>query len=305
MSQQCVTGCGRPTRDVRLLCDQCVWEVEQALAEMPALLDELSITLTGLARIGQKGGNSKKGTKGKTQPLGYDVRASEMLDDLRVFLSGWVRVIAEDHGHDLPTDTLRAMGRWLFARLDLIATHEAAEDIHREITGIAFPPYLGDGRARPGQAWHPVDRPADRVYAGKCEATVTSDEEPGDGLARGGAGHWRCEADLYARPNSATARCHDCGTEHSLDQRRERLLQELDDKLYTAGEIARLAVYLGEANRGRERTRKLINQWHKRGRLERHTSNEVGEPLFRFGTVLVELAKEEARREQVATKKAS
>lgn len=302
--RDCVTGCGRPTD--RMLCTHCLWEIEKSLSELPALLDELTITLTRQGVISKGGGNSKKGTKGKTQPIGFDVRASEMLNDIRTFLSGWVRDIAETYDQELPQDSLRAMSRWLLSRLDIVAVHSAADDIHREITGVAYPPYIGNGRARDGDAWRSVDRPPDRLFIGKCEATVSAEfDDPGDGLARGGVGHWRCEEDVFAKPRQSVARCLACGAEHDVDGRRERIKKELDGRLYTAAEIADLVVYLGDANRGREQTRKLINQWHKRGRLERHQDNHVGEPMFLFGTVMIELAKEEKRRADMVAKKVS
>jgi hypothetical protein len=142
---------------VRLLCEQHVWELEQALAEVPALLDELKVTLTRQDKLGagQRGG---KPTKASEQPLPYDVRASGKLDDLRVYLVGWVRDVAETHGQEYPPDTLRAMSRWLLARLELLATYSAADDIHAEITDAV----------RAG--WRAVDRAATRTrfVVGPC-----------------------------------------------------------------------------------------------------------------------------------------
>jgi hypothetical protein len=154
---ECVTGCGRPTRDQRLLCDHHVWELEQALAEIPALLDELAVTLTRQDKLGHgEGGN--KPTKASEQPLPYGVQASEKLGELRAFLVGWIRDVAETHGHELPADDLRAMSRWLLARLDLLAAHPAADDVYGEITSAV------------AHGWRACDRAATRTrfIVGPC-----------------------------------------------------------------------------------------------------------------------------------------
>jgi hypothetical protein len=54
--------------------------------------------------------------------------------DLRVALVGWVRDMAEGTAR-WPEDTLAAMAGWLLKRIDRIAVHPAAEDIHGEIVG--------------------------------------------------------------------------------------------------------------------------------------------------------------------------
>lgn len=153
----CATGCGRPTRDVRLLCDHCLWVLERSLSEVPALLDELQTTLGKQTAMGERSGN--KPTKASEQPLPIHLGAAEV--DLRTYLVGWVRDIAETYDQEHPPDTLRAMSRWLLARLDIIAVHPAAAEIWDEIVGVCR------------QAWHVVDRPALRSFVvGPCPEQV-------------------------------------------------------------------------------------------------------------------------------------
>jgi hypothetical protein len=248
---ECVTGCGRPTRDQRLLCDQETWELEKALGDLPALLDELHVTLTRQAVMGSGGGGGK--VIGKVQPLPYDVRASEVLEQLRIVLVGWVRVIAEDHGHELPGDQLRSVARWLLTRINLLASHEAAEDIHREIT---------DACASGNRA---IDKVAERIFVGLCEC-----------------GDW-----LYARPSSRLVQCRKCERSFDVAASREGLWEALGDRLMTIAEIVSWGVQLQYvAEKETKRVRNLLDQWVKRGRIVAHSVNRHGKGMFPFGETL-------------------
>jgi hypothetical protein len=75
---------------------------------------------------------------------------------------------------------------------------------------------------------------------------------------------------------------------------RDKLLAELDDRLCTAAEIARLSTYLGlQADRAKVRNR--INVWAKRGRIVSETELTT-EPAYRFGIVWRLLVAHEADR---------
>lgn len=196
MSQECSTGCGRPMRDTRQLCDQCVWVLERALAEMPALLDELSTTLTRQAVMSER----SDGGRSAETPVPFHVEASDKLDDLRTFLVGWVRDIAETYEQDYPPDTLRAMSRWLLARLDIIAQHSAASDIWDEIVGVTR------------DAWRLVDRAANRTRfeVGPCPEVAEED----------GA---QCPGEVWAfipthESSAARLECRSCGTRWETHQ---------------------------------------------------------------------------------------
>lgn len=267
----CVTGCTRTTQ--RALCEQCLWEVKQALdidqeLSIPALLDDLATTLTRQARITQRNGGKSAET-----PTPFHIRASDIADHARAVLVGWVKVLASDDPERYPTDTLEAMAAWLLGRLDDIARHEAADDMHAEITDTA-------ARIR-----YVIDRPADRLYAGTCGTSFAEQHI--------------CAEPLYAHPGAAVVRCIDCGTVHDVATRREGMLQRLDDRLVTAAEFARLATYLiADIGRSREQTRKMVNLWHHRGLLERHSDDREGNPLFLFGEAKLLLARDQARRDQ-------
>lgn len=237
-NQTCATGCGRPTREVRLLCDHHVWEVEQALAEMPALLDELQNTFTKQTRM-TDGKSGDKPTKGKIRPLPYDVRASDALERIRVVLVGWVMDLYDSSGihgpacqscshssclairwHVLPPDTLRGMARWLLSRLNDIARHSAADDIWEEITDAVT------------HGWQAVDRAATktRFIVGPCP-----ERSPADGAS--------CPGEVWAyiptsEDRKARLSCAECDTTwetHQWLRAGKRILAELGSRQAASG----------------------------------------------------------------------
>lgn len=264
---ECSTGCGRPTRDVLLLCDQCSWEIERDLGQgeqgLSALVTALSETLTRQTKMGSGG----KSGKGQAQPLPFDVRASECLDQLSLVLHGWTRVIVEDCDQDPPPDTLRAMGRWLRSRVDLISRHEAAGDIHEEITNAV----------RSG--WRAVDRPPMRLFAGLC---LVDD----------------CEGSLRAKPGAVDVMCPACGITHDVEERRAQMREDLDSMLCTASEIGRLGAYFDGLDR--ERTKRLVMTWARRGRITAHGTTPTGVETFPFGETITAVLSAQGKRERVA-----
>jgi hypothetical protein len=125
----CATGCGRPTRDTLLLCNGCLWALECDLGDVAWLDEQLELVLSRLAVVGEHNGGRSAETPMPVHPGALKARS-----DLRVVLVGWVRDFAEGTTH-WPEDTLTAMAGWLLKRINRIAVHPAAEDIHGEIVG--------------------------------------------------------------------------------------------------------------------------------------------------------------------------
>ena len=282
----------RPTRDTRLLCDQCAWRLGREVNALPVLVDELDTTLTRQARIGGNRGG-RRGTR-TTDPV--DKIAGELgtwearnpVLQLRDSIGPTLTRIARDVvGGNPPSDPswLAVTAQLLEQHVDTIARHPDAAAIYAEVTELA------------DQARHAIDRPADRLYAGICGATVESTEEPGDGLARGGVGHWRCTEALYAQPGWEGITCSECGSWYAVTERRQQMLRDLDDRLVTAAEAATLAGYLGELAVDRTRFRNLITQWRRRGRIAPHDTAVDGSPRYKFGEVIALLARHQADTE--------
>ena len=269
----------RTTRDTHTLCDQCAWQVRRDLDDLPALAKEINTTLTKQARF-----DNGKSRPGKNRPL--DLARDEDVDR---FLRSWETRTQLIRLRDSIPRTIR---KWMEAtnsrRHELahrISLHEKAAEAYAEITGLA------------ASIRKAIDRPPDLVFAGKCGTIVETDGEPGDGTARGGVGHWRCDKSLYAEPGRPTVRCTRCGATHDVADRRAQLLTELDNQLCTAAEIAKLVVHLGDLGVSRQQTRKLINKWNQRGRLPSYGTHP---PRFRFGDVLALLARHRAKDKAAA-----
>lgn len=250
--------CGRPTRDVQTSCDHCGDQLARALGDVPWLDEQLEVTITRQQGIDYRRlGGSKGGKKDAERPLPGNWTASEARTHLRALLVLWARLCFEedvrssDPRDGLPDDNLPAISRWLLWRVDGLLLHEAGWDAVDEITSAV------------AHCHRLIDKHPERQYLGPCSACT--------------------EGRLYARPGGKLAVCESCDTSADAEQVRTRLLEELDDRLCTAAEIARLSTYLGLRS-GRDQVRNRINQWHTRGRISSESMFE-DQPAFKFGTV--------------------
>lgn len=258
-----ICTCGKPTRDAAYVCDTCAEALSVALGEIPWLDEELEVTITKRKGIDyRRVGGGKGGTL--EQPSPPEWNASSARTHLKGVLVAWVKFCAEEHVRHssphpgIPTDDLTAISRWLMWRVDGLALHDIGPEAVDEITSAV------------AHCHRLIDRPADRQYLGVCD---------------------ECEGGrLYARPGGSWAKCNNCEAATNAEQLRGKLLTELDDRLCTAAEIARLSTYLG-LRADRESVRKRINQWHTRGVIASESMFE--EPAFRFGPVYDRLLADE------------
>lgn len=252
MQNEC--RCGRPTRDTLTVCDNCGDELARSLGDVSWLDEQMDITMTRASGIDYRtlGGAASSETPSPLNWTAADARAH-----LRGLLVSWVKFCSEegvrssDPRDGLPVDTLPAMAGWMLWRVDGLMLHDIGPDAVEEFSSAV------------AHCRRLIDRPAERQYLGSCTACDTGR--------------------LYSRPGSGWATCHECDASLDADAVRRRLLAELEDRLCTAAEIARLSTYLG-LRAGREQVRNRINQWHKRERIEAHPSFSNG-VTFRFGTV--------------------
>lgn len=246
--------CGRPTRDAAYVCDECADLLARSLGEIPWLDEQLEVTVTRSSGIDYR---TLGGAKATEAPSPVHWAASEARGHLKSLLVSWVLfceaevVRSSDPASGLPADNLPALSRWMLWRVDGLALHDIGIEAVDEIANAV-------------QACHRlIDRHPERQYLGSCEA---------------------CESGrVYARPGSKQATCDACDAGTDADAVRAKLLKQLDDRLCTAAEIARLSTYLG-LKADREQVRKRINQWHKRDLIDAHAAFS-DEAAFRFGTV--------------------
>lgn len=255
MSQECATGCGRPTGG-SALChgdkDRCEERLVQQIAELPAQAAELDITATRQSVIT----NGNGGSRSAEHPIPWDRRAARAKAALRGHAWRWVMLLW-DKSEPLPTGGLATMGRWLHARINRILDHPAVGDLANDI------------RRATSRAWAAVDRPADKIFAGIC--SEPTDDGP-------------CIEWLYATPGRPMLTCRACGTHHDVKKRRETLRSHVEDVLATAAEVSRAVVIVGEHVRLDQ-----ITRWRETGRLQVRghvTDGGKDRPIYRIGDVL-------------------
>ena len=237
MSEQlCATGCGRPTRDVLLLCETCRWALECDLGDVPWLDEQLELVLRRDAVISEHAGGRSAET-----PLPLHTGALEARSQLRATLVGWVRDLAETGGDAYPADTMPAMALWLLARINRIVVHPAAADVHSEIVGAVR------------LAWRVVDAPANRTTfpVGPCPEAGCQGE---------------VRAYIPAQPErSARMECSACETRWEPSQwlrAGRRILARKGERIaYVDVQVA--AASLGVTDR-------TIRRWVEAGRLTNH-----------------------------------
>lgn len=266
MSSTTECRCGKPTRDAAYFCDQCGDDLSQALGDIPWLDTELETTITGETGIDYRTlGGGKGGKKPSEMPSPVNWSAADARAHLKGLLVSWVLFCNEDGirhqspRDGLPDDTLTDLAKWMLWRVDGLALHDIGPDAVDEITDAVT------------RCHRFVDRHPQRQYLG-----------PHDGCDDAGS--------LYATPHSQSARCDVCSSTVDAIAVKAKRITELEDRLCTAAEIARLSTYLG-FKADRDKVRNRINQWHHRGKIT--PSMLAGEIVFPFGVVYKLLAADE------------
>lgn len=314
--------CGKKTRDDAYLCDDDRAKLRELLTgthqhgDMAWLDAQLEVS-----RSRQRAPAAEPGSRSVETPLPFHDKASLARRHLSSVLLRWVRVCAADSvrstatperfdslgylvelGYGRPRQrpvTIPAMARWLLHRVDGLALHpsgyDALEQIEQAIEG-----------ARNVVFW----KPTPQVYLGRCEGhecacachtgfgyacsetTCTQPDAPDSAEP--------CDGDVYAPEGEDVGTCRICRTGYSVAIKRKGIEAELDDMLYTATEIGRLAAFLG-LGMGRDAVRNLITSWHTRGRLTAvdHQGRQ-GAARFRYSEAKTQLYAHKTRRENAS-----
>lgn len=253
-----ICACGETTRDGATFGDQCATNLTQALAEVPWLAEELNITASRQQGIDYR---ALGGAQSSETPLPIHLGASQAKTDLGEALFGLVTVCqSKQVRHQSPDDehpafSLESMAAWLLCRVDGLSLIEEGPHAVVDVVGAV-------DRAR-----RVIDRAPDKLYAGRCGHETEGAE---------------CPEDLYAHQGARDIRCRTCGTTWDVSERRAWLLQEAEEVLAPAIEIARAVSWLGQA----PLTPARVRQWASRGRLEVRGHNREGQPLYRVGDAI-------------------
>lgn len=257
--------CGKPTRDDAYVCDDCAANLSRALGDVAWLDDELETTITRQRAATYDGNGSSTGDK----PLPWHERAADARRTLHGLLVSWVRFCDEEDIRGIPQwqarDNLTSLARWLLHCVRGLSLHDIGPDVVDEITDAV-------AECERVVFW----KRRSRTYLGPCGQTVLDEWDEVVTLA--------CPGEVYAEENTDVGNCDECGQGVTVAIRKADLNKQLDDRLCTAAEIARLSTYLG-LNVPRDRVRKQVNTWHARKLVTPASKDAEGNPLFRYGAV--------------------
>ncbi len=252
-------GCDKPIRDNAFLCHRCTALLERDLGDVAALASEVQTTRLRLSRTG---GQAIGGGHSSERPLPWDERPVKAARALREVLARWAGLVVEQRGGAFPPAHLGALSAFLMTHLPWLRQREevllARQEIRRTIGRLRFS----------------VDRRTTQVYAGPCGAMDYA--ENGDLILCS----MPCAGDVYAQPKADVAKCQVCGATHDVKDRREWLLEAVDDQLAHPALITKALSSLGmpvpEAT---------IRSWVDRKRLVAHGEDGRGRKVYRIGDV--------------------
>lgn len=300
----CVTGCGRPSRDA-YLCHGCTAKLEKILAEFPAQLRELQITLTRQSNAARGQG---KPTKAAEQPLPFDLRAARLVYEIRNEAAGWIRHLCESRRAPVPqfggrreprregpiccdcrhytchlirvsqTERLastRAMLEWLYAHVPTIRQDEAAAAL------------FGWAKALRHDLASIVDN-HEKCYRGPCTAKIQVADVALAVYVDTHVEHLTlspttrtCGADIYARHGMERFKCRVCGASYTAAERMMWTLASGRELMFTAAFIAQALTESGKPVKVDR-----LYRWAKRGKLFAWQQDDLGRDLYRIGDVL-------------------
>lgn len=275
-------GCTRPSGDL-FVCSYDMDDLEVALGNVPALLQDLEVMLTRQHRLPRRDVERKRvehtrwdsviathdfegNDQGKLlanrgyNRVPYVPKAGDVAAELGTAVASAVKALCEHRDLALPSVDTVGASRWLLVNLQAVALDPAGGDIVAEIRGAA------------NKAMRTIDRPedAERVYIGICA-------------------NEKCQAAMYADPERPEHRCTTCGEVYEVQERLEGIRERLLESLMSLNEI----VARSEQDQkmfGGKLTRKQLDGWVRRRRLvQAGTKREAGkrdEALYRAGDVL-------------------
>lgn len=250
--------CSRPVGDAAYICWPETQQLEKSLEFAASVASSLDDVIARQAR-----GADLVGGRSAETPLPFNVAASEARWSIGNTLGTWCRLIADDRGHELPTDDIGAMAKWLADQLKWLRHQPFAEDAYDEIQYSCWLLTVT------------VDRRPDLVYLGTCGADI--DSIP-------------CDADLRAAKGSSWVTCPACRSRHDVADRTTWLLRIIHDRLMTATEIAVIVTAWG-----RPLSDSTVRSWAHRRQLWRKGEDRCGDAVYRLGDALALAEKRSAR----------
>lgn len=256
--------CARPVHDTGYLDTACSNKLIITLLYAAMNARELDTTIARQDRVSRGVSPHRTQTPNDTwqhgtlaltaRPLPLNLMAVAQARKVAAITGHWVRHITTARGVDGPMVGLPHVLSWLAGQVRWLRHTDQALRAYDDLIAV-------DEIVR-----RVVDSAPPQVLVGECE----------------------CGVHLYGVKGRAVVTCHACGLSYDIERAREALRARAEGMLFTAAELATLAVHLGLST-DRLRTRKLLNQLSKRGLLLPH-GDIGGSPSYRCGEALARLA---------------
>ena len=245
-------SCEYPTQQDSFVCKICIQALSRDLGDIPALIEDLHITLTRQDVLGAGSGRRAAETS-----LPWKDAASEALWVLTNVVMSWTRELQDPDSAPFP-DAPIAGARWLLSNVQHAASRDFAGQLVDEIASAV------------ARAYEVIDRPPDLLLAGQC-------------------GNDGCEEYLYARPDAKTTTCRACEMVHEVEERRQWLVAYASEmQLPAATCLSWVRLLMGKTiPRGTWDRWVHYGRNPQAGRrgLAVAALDHAGQPLYRFGDV--------------------
>lgn len=210
-------GCTRPVRAGYIICDTCRADLEQHLAEMAWLDEQLDISLTRVKGVDYRAGSEPRSSN--ETPLPWNDRASRARHQLKNELVGWFRIMWIK-GERIPADNIVDIAAWLQCHLNEIAMRDDAWEIRE---GVELATNI---------AKNAIDMTPPKSYVGPCEGAI---EDYGDEIIE-----VECPGSIFLNETTNSAECGKCRRAYdpvaAIKSRNLKLAQ--DGKMLTLVEAA-------------------------------------------------------------------
>lgn len=226
----------------------------------PGMWEDLETTLTRQAKVGPV--NLPVRGKGES-PLPFHEAASEVKTEVLRTVRHWKAVFLAANQHLMaPTSSVPASCTWLARFPSLLAALPDAPNMLGDFQRLA---------GRHGAIQQVINGAPDRVFLGICSAWVEGYDFP-------------CSAEVYALKGRDWAVCTWCKTEHNVQERRGKMLEQIGREVVNSVRASRLL-----ASFGIKVPSPTIRSWTQRRnvrgkviepRLFPHAFDELGKPLY-------------------------
>ena len=291
--------------DVGLICSTCGGKLRRTLTDTARLAGEHEKTIARLDDVVRRGASDvehewwrQPGALFPT-PMPYSPDASARYHAARNELVTTARHIAETRGLELPQVPRRAPD--VAVPVLIRCQHRSCASVRRgrlqgpSCADITLGPQAGElatvcAWLTTHTEWLRHQPDADETWPALIDACKELERIIDTAAGEVIVGRCPCEQWLYAQERAETVRCRGCGTRYDVASSRADLRENLDDRIMTGAEIARLAGYLGIADT--KKARLMVKVWAQRGKLERHRRFVAGmreveiETVYRFGDAL-------------------